>query len=99
MFSKTTGESQPECGSIPNRTIDSRQRAVGEFQRHECFGRKRTCQVAGFLAREAKSRIVMFVTQHENDTFSSVTEPSQATVHQLAPNLATLMSRQNSHRS
>jgi len=79
--------------------MNSRQRAIGEFQRHECFGRERTGQVAGFLRREAKSRIVVLVSEHDDDTFTSIAELSQTTTNQLAPNLAALMVRLNSHRS
>ena len=91
--------SQPERSGIPHRTMNSRQRAIEEFQRHECFGRKRTSQIAGLLGGEAESRIVMFVPEHDDDTFPSVAESSQAKTNQLAPNLAALMVRQNGHRS
>jgi len=36
----------------------------------------------------------MFMTQHDDDTFTTVTESGQANAHQLASNLAALMARQ-----
>ncbi len=41
----------------------------------------------------------MLVPEHDDDTFTSIAELSQTTTNQLAPNLAALMVRLNSHRS
>ena len=67
--------------------MNPRQRAVGEFQGHECLGRERTGQVAGLLGREAKARIVVLVSQHDDDTFTSFAELSKTAANQLASNL------------
>jgi hypothetical protein len=79
--------------------MNSRKRTFGEFQSHKCLGRKRTDQAAGELRGEAESRIVMFVTEHEDDTFTSVAESRQANAHESVPDLTALMVRQNGHRS
>jgi hypothetical protein len=55
--------------------------------------------MASFFAREAKSRIVSFVSKHDDDTLALVAELSQAATNQLAANLAALMLGQNGHRS
>jgi hypothetical protein len=41
----------------------------------------------------------MFVTEHDDDTFTQVAESRQAKTHQLAPDLTALMIRQYRHRS
>jgi len=79
--------------------MNSFQRALSEFHRHECLGRKRTGQVLSLLAREAKARIVVFVSQHNDDAFPSPAKLSQTVTDQLAPNLAALLLGQNGHRS
>jgi len=79
--------------------MNSRQRAVSEFQRHECLGRKRTGQVSSFLAREAKARIVVWMPEHDDDAFPLVAESSQAAENQLTSNVAALLLGQNGHGS
>jgi hypothetical protein len=78
--------------------MNSLQRAVQEFKRHERAGRERTSQVTRLLGRKAESRIVVFVSEHNDDSFPSGAELSQTMTNQLAPNLAALMVRQNGHR-
>lgn len=41
--------SQPERGGIPDRAMNFRERAVREFQRHECFRRERAGQAPRFF--------------------------------------------------
>ena len=40
----------------------------------------------------------MFVSEHDDDAFILLAEPSQTVANQLAPNLTALMVRQNGHR-
>jgi len=78
--------------------MDSLQGASEEFKRHECLRGERTGQMAGLLAREAKSGIVVFVSEHDDETFTCVAEASQTKTNQPAPDVAALMLGQNGHR-
>lgn len=80
-----------------NNPMYSGQCAVGKFKRHECIGRERTLQIAGLLGGEAETRIIRFMPEHDNDTFTTFTKLSQPTTNQPAANLTALMVRQNSH--
>lgn len=90
--------SQPECGGIPDNTVNSLQRAVREFQRHECLGRERTGQVAGLLGRKAKSRIVIPVSEDDDDAFTPIAEFGKPAANELAADLAALMAWQDGQR-
>src|ERR1700722_2707234 len=90
---------QPECRGIPDGAVNSRQRAGREFQRHEGLPWERTGQVAGLLRREAESRIVFSVSQHDNNAFASGAQLSQAATDELALDLTPLMARQDGHGS
>ena len=90
---------QPERRGIPDRTTNTCQRVVRKFQRHECLGGKRARQVACLLRREAKSGVVLFVSEHDDNTFTPIPEFSQSAKNQFAANLTALMVRENGQRS
>jgi len=55
--------------------------------------------MASLLRREAESRIVVFVSEHDDDAFAPVAELGKPTANQLAANLPVLMIWQNGERS
>ena len=75
------------------------QCAIGEFQRHESVGRERTGQIAGFFGREAEARIVLSVSEHDDDTFTLFAKFIQTAANQPTSYQVALMFRQNRHRS
>ena len=48
--------------------------AFNKFQRHECVRRERTGQIARLFRRETESRIVFFVSKHDDDAFPDPVE-------------------------
>jgi len=77
--------------------MNARKRTVRELQRHERLGRERTSQVAGVLSSEAKSRIVLFVPEYDDDALAPVAELSKPKTNHLAAHLTALMIWQNGH--
>jgi hypothetical protein len=56
---------------VSHSAADAIESARQEFKSHERFGRKRTCQRARAITREPEARIVLWVTQDDDDLLAT----------------------------
>ena len=78
-----------------NSTADTIERAGHKFQGHKGIGSKWSLESMRSSARKAEARIVIEVSEDENDLLASSTQPIQAESDQVSADTLALRSRQH----